>query len=173
MMKQNLRSGEDWLVGEDIPRALQGLGMVVDMILKHPKRNSLISKLQQLKTICKKWQYLLSFPVLKEKTAMWEMITRWTCIPNNEEGCERTNSKYNLSKNKLSATMKLPMILARNRAGANGPPIHLFEPIPVLKYWKKNHHRLALKAKKSVPSRVLARIQREEEKTYTSKIYLS
>ena len=37
--------------------------------------------------------------------------------PKSETGCERAKSKYNLSKNRLSATMKLPMLIGRNRAG--------------------------------------------------------
>ena len=173
MMKTKLEEAEGWLIGEDIPRVLQGLGKTVDLILKNSQRSVLISKLQKQQTIQSQWKLMREFVELKEENDLWNTIERLTCIPNSEAGCERANSKYNLSKNRLSATMKLPMILARNRAGTNGPPLHLFDPKPVLQYWKQNHHRLAQKAKENDPSRVLNRMRRKQEETYTSKIYLS
>ena len=93
---------------------------------------------------------------------------------NSEAGCEQSNSKFNRSKNKLSSTMKLPMIKARMRPGSNGPHLHLFNPEPVLQYWQENHHRLAQKTwvKSLEDSVVISRIRKEEEKKYTSTMFL-
>ena len=69
--------------------------------------------------------------------------------------------------------MKLPMILARNRAGSNGPPLHLFDPAPVYKYWIDNKHRLAIKTTlpDDDPSRVVMRVRREDEAKFTTHIF--
>ena len=65
--------------------------------------------------------------------------------------------------------MKLPMIRARMRVGSNGPPIHLFNPTPVLEYWIDNRHRLAEKQwiKSLDESVVVSRLRKEAEKKYT------
>ena len=112
----------------------------------------------------------LQLPMMDNQPVI-DVVDRITTIANSEAGCERANSKYNRSKNKLSSTMKLPMILARNRVGGNGPPLHLFEPDPVFHYWKKHHKRLALKSKETDKSRVLERIRITEEKKFTSNIF--
>ena len=82
-------------------------------------------------------------------------VDRLTCLANHEAGCERANSKFNRSKNDLSSRMKLPMILAWNRAGSNGPPIHLFDLKPILYYWKSQNRFLALKSKETDASLVI------------------
>ena len=110
-------------------------------------------------------------PQLRDETALWDLVDRQSCLPNQEAGCERANSKYNRSKNKLSTRMGLPMILARNRAGSNGPPLHQFNPQPIVKYWREHNHRLALKANETSDSQVVKRIRNEETK-YTSQIVL-
>ena len=70
--------------------------------------------------------------------------------------------------------MKLPMIQARMRAGSNGPPTHLFNPEPILEYWQENHHRLAEKAwvQTRNDSVIITRIRKEEEKKYTSTMFV-
>ena len=93
---------------------------------------------------------------------------------NAEAGCEQSNSKYNRAKNKYSTTMQLPMIQARMRVGSNGPPMHLFNPEPVLEYWITNRHRLAQKQWMQAldNSVVVTRVRKEEEEKYTSKMFL-
>ena len=110
---------------------------------------------------------------LEEEVSLWNVINRMTCMPNHEAGCERGYSNYNRAKNKLSSTMKMPKILARNRVGANGPPLHLFNPAPIVTHWKKHHTLLAEKVTDpGAESRVVTRIRAAEEATYTSKIFL-
>ena len=110
---------------------------------------------------------------MEEEVSLWNVINRMTCMPNHEAGCERGYSNYNRAKNKLSSTMKMPKILARNRVGANGPPLHLFNPGPIVTHWKKHHNRLAEKVTDpGAESRVVTRIRAADEATYTSKIFL-
>ena len=113
-------------------------------------------------------------PYLDELIRLPTVILRVCMTANAEAGCEQSNSKYNRAKNKYSTTMKLPMIKARMRVGSNGPPIHQFNPEPVLEYWLANRHRLAQKQwiKALDDSVVVTRICKEEEKKYTSKLYL-
>ena len=101
----------------------------------------------------------LEHPKLIDNQPAIDVVDRINTVANSEAGCERANSKYNRSKNKLSSKMKLPMILARIRLGGNGPPLHLFEPDPVFHYWKKHHKRLALKSQETDKSRVLEQIR--------------
>ena len=95
-------------------------------------------------------------------------------VASNAAGCEQSNSKYNRAKNKYSTAMKLPMIRARMRVGSNGPPIHLFNPEPVLEYWIEHRHRLAEKTWIAAldDSIVITCIRRQQEKAYTSTMYL-
>ena len=116
---------------------------------------SFFEKVAAEKTVAEQWAHILRHPQLQDQTAVCNAVDRLTCIANHEAGCERANSKFNRSKNDLSSRMKLPMILARNRAGSIGPPIHLFDPKPILHYWKSQNRFLALKSKETDTSLVI------------------
>ena len=93
---------------------------------------------------------------------------------NADAGCEQSNIKYNRAKNKYITAMRIPMIQAIMRFGSNGPPMHLFNPEPVLEYWITNRHRLAQKQWMEAldNSVVVTRVGKEEEEQYTSKMFL-
>ena len=120
------------------------------------------------------WKIIFKHPLLEDVDHLKSVTTRVCMASNSEAECEQSNSKFNRSKNKLSSTMKLPMIKARMRPGSNGPPLHLFNPEPVLQYWQENHHRLAQKTwvRALEDSVVISRIRKEEEKKYTSPMFL-
>ena len=119
------------------------------------------------------WNVVFQHPDLQILKPLESAINRLTMAANSE-GCEQANSKYNRAKNKLSSTMKLPMIKARMRVGSNGPPLHLFNSDPILDYWKDNHHRLAQKSwiQSMEHSLVVHRIQKEEAEKYTSTMFI-
>ena len=70
--------------------------------------------------------------------------------------------------------MGLDMTKARIRVGSNGPPLHLFNPIPVREYWIQNQHKVAemTKSRKSEDSQVIKSVRRQTEEKYTSKMFL-
>jgi len=94
---------------------------------------------------------------------------RVAAAPNAQTGCERANSDYNITKNKLSSSMKLPIIKARLRIKINGPPLSMFNPIPVRKLWLEKGHQYATTVTEK--KLVIDRIRREDKKKYTSKIF--
>ena len=125
-------------------------------------------------TIKGQWNTIFEHPDLQNLETVKRIVRRLMMAPNSEAGCEQSNSKFNRAKNKLSSTMKLPMIKARMRVGTNGPPLHLFNAEPVLDYWVENHHRLAEKTwiKSMEDSVVVSRIRQEEAEKYTSTMFL-
>jgi len=121
--------------------------------------------------IVDQWKYY--FDRLPEKehpkySTLILLIKRAGMAPNTQTGFERANSEYNLFKTKLSASMALPMIIARLRTKVNGPPLTLFNPKPVRQFWIKNKGQLARTISEN--KLVIERI-RKEERTYTSKIF--
>ena len=50
-----------------------------------------------------------------------KIVKRSALAPNSQAGVERANSTYNIFKNELTASMKLPIIQARLRIKINGP----------------------------------------------------
>ena len=151
MFSDHIDKCPDMLIGEDIQKLKSGLNECVQILLNAPQ---FLSKILSLQTISDQWELVLKHPKLLNNTAVINAVDRITTIANSEAGCERANSKYNRSKNKLSSKIKLPMILARNRVGGNGPPLHLFEPDPVLYHWKKHHRRLSIKSEETDTVRV-------------------
>ena len=125
-------------------------------------------------TIMKQWKVIFKHPQLRDLEYLQSIIIRVSTCSNCEARCEQSKSEYNPDKNKLSSRMKLPMNKARVRAGSNGPPIHLFNPKPILEYWPENHHRLAEKSwvKARDESVTITRIRKEEEKKYTSTMFV-
>ena len=168
----HIKESTDWLIGEDTNALATSIGIAIDVLVVKYPRNSFLKLGCQRSTIRDQWSMMREHPQLRDETALWDLVDRQSCLPNHEAGCERANSKYNRSKNKLSTRMGLPMILARNRAGSNGPPLHQFKPQPIVKYWREHNHRLALKANETSESQVVQRIRKEEETKYTSQIFL-
>ena len=160
---------EDFLIGEDLHSLKSELKTCITILV--PCSN-LTSEACDKNTVSEVWKTIFQHPQIKHLQTLVDVVDRLTTIANTEASCERANSKYNLSKNNLSSRMKLPMILARNRAGSNGPPLHEFDPHPILAYWKQHHTRLAIKTQwASESSRVLDRIRAEESKKFTTKIF--
>ena len=100
---------------------------------------------------------------------MFRLVGRSAIVGNGQTGCERANSTYNLFKIKLSSTMKLEMVRARLCVSINGPPLSIFNPAPIRKVWIEKGHEYAETA--SGKRLILDRIQREDRKKYTSKIF--
>ena len=98
------------------------------------KSEALFKQTIKKDTVKSQWDLVLQHPHLDELRRLPSVILRVSLSANSEAGCEQSNSKYNRAKNKYSTTMKLPMIRARMRVGSNGPPIHVFNPTPVLEY---------------------------------------
>ena len=65
--------------------------------------------------------------------------------------------------------MKLPIIKARLRTKLNGPPLSIFNPVPIRKLWLEFGHQYA----QTVTNKklVIERIRKRDKKTYTSKIF--
>ena len=85
-----------------------------------------------------------------------KIVKRSALAPNSQAGVERANSTYNIFKNELTASMKLPIIQARLRIKINGPPLSIFDPRDVRRYWIQQGHEVAqtLKEKKLVIDRI-------------------
>ena len=98
-----------------------------------------------------------------------KIVKRSALAPNSQAGVERANSTYNIYKNELTASMKLPIIQARLRIKINGPPLSIFDPRDVRRYWIQQGHEVAqtLKEKKLV----IDRIRKLDAEKYTSKIF--
>jgi len=168
---ETIDNSELLLIGEDKNQLKLDLRQCVSIFIQSPEhfRGAVI----QEPTVTDQWKLFLKHPQLFDKKGIRNAVDRLTTTANTEAACERANSKFNRSKNKLSSRMKLPMILARNRAGSNGPPLHKFEPAPVYRYWVEHKHRLAIKTTlpDNDPSRVITRVRREEEEKYTTNIF--
>ena len=65
--------------------------------------------------------------------------------------------------------MKLPIIKDRLRTKLNGPPLSIFNPVPIRKLWLEFGHQYA----QTVTNKklVIERIRKRDKKTYTSKIF--
>ena len=170
-IKNHLDKGSKFVPGMDLGPVLSDLKMVAKTWIDTPNMASLAAKENIMKH---QWKIVFQHPDLQNLKSLEGAINRLTMAANSEAGCEQSNSKYNRAKNKLSSTMKLPMIKARMRVGSNGPPIHLFNDDPVLNYWKENHHRLAQKTwvQSMEHSVVVHRIQKEEAEKYTSTMFI-
>ena len=165
-----LDNSRDFLIGENLHVLEIELKNCISILFGAP---NLTKEAEKKPIVREAWKVIFLHPQINNLQALVDVVDRLTTIANTEASCERANSKYNRSKNKLSSTMKLPMILARNRAGSNGPPLHRFDPHPVFAYWKEHHTRLALKTgfRSEDTSRVLDRIRREDDEKYTTKIF--
>mgnify|MGYP004357971689 CR=1 FL=1 len=73
------------------------------------------------------------------------------------------------AKNKLSSSMKLPIIKSRLRIKLNGPPLSIFNPVPIRKLWLESGHQYA----KTITNKklVIERIRNRDKKTHTSKSF--
>ena len=96
-------------------------------------------------------------------------MTRASIAGNGQTGCERTNSDYNLAKNKLSTAMELPMISARLRVKANGPPLSKFKPKEVRDLWISKGHQYAQTVTEK--KLVIDRIRQGDKETWNSKFF--
>ena len=165
-LKKKLHDGCEFIPGEDIIILERDLKIVVNELMKS---DALLKKAITKDTLKAQWDIVLEHPYLDELERLPSVIIRVCMGANAEAGCEQANSKYNRAKNKYSSTMKLPMIRARMRVGSNGPPIHMFNPEPVLDDWIDNRHRLAQKQwiEALEESVVVSRIRKEQEKKYT------
>ena len=65
--------------------------------------------------------------------------------------------------------MKLSIIKSRLRIKLNGPPLSIFNPVPIRKLWLENGHQFA----KTITNKklVIGQIRNRDKKTYTSKIF--
>ncbi len=169
-VKTNLENGKAFIPGEKIGPIISDLKSVVKTCVDV---RSMLSTAAKGKTMKEQWDVIFQHPDLEDVDSLKKAIRRVTMAANSEAGCEQSNSKYNRSKNKLSSTMKLPMIKARMRVGSNGPPLHLFNAEPVLTYWINNHHRLAQKSwiQSLEHSVVVNRIRANAEEKYTSTMF--
>ena len=108
------------------------------------KRQKLLLKARNKKHIIDQWKvFLEQIPEMKQQTCfdlLIKLVKRSALAPNSQAGVERANSTYNLFKNSLTASMQLPIIQARLRIKINGPPLSLFEPGSVRKYWLAEGH---------------------------------
>ena len=111
------------------------------------KRQKLLLKARNKKHIIDQWKvFLEQIPEMKQQTCfdlLIKLVKRSALAPNSQAGVERANSTYNLFKNSLTASMQLPIIQARLRIKINGPPLSLFEPSGVRKYWLAEGHQVA------------------------------
>ena len=66
--------------------------------------------------------------------------------------------------------MKLPIIKARLRTKLNGPPLSLFNPVPIRKLWLEFGHQYA----QTITNKnlVIERIRKRDKKAYTSKFLI-
>ena len=146
---------------------------VMKMIYKHQKEdNSILSSARDKDHIIDQWTFLRHrIPYLDEKSqkVAFRVIKRAAAAPNAQTGCERANSDYNITKTKLSSSMKIPIIKARLRVKINGPPLSMFNPAPVRKLWLENGHQYAETVTKK--KLVIDRIRVDDRKKYTSKIF--
>ena len=118
---ERIDDSEVLLIGENLQDLKQGMSQCVRVLLENGVTAFFHNIIAQ-KTIADQWALMLKHPRLLQNESVINATDRLTTTANAEAGCERANSKYNRSKNKLSSRMKIPMILARNRAGSNGPP---------------------------------------------------
>jgi len=146
---------------------------VMRMIYENQRENTEALEIASKKDhIIDQWTFLRnSVPFLHERKQKYafRLIKRASAAPNAQAGCERANSYYNLTKTKLSASMKLPIIKARLRTKSNGPPLTMFNPKPIRKLWIAKGHQYAETISKR--SLVLDRIRTEAKKKYNSKIF--
>ena len=136
------------------------------------KDSQLIATAKKKDHILQQWTFLRNhIPSLDEKiqTVMFRLVGRAAIAGNGQTGCERANSTYNLFKTKLSSTMALEMVRARLRVSLNGPPLSMFNPVPIRKVWIEKGHEFA--ETKSGKRLVLNRIHEEDRQKYTSKIF--
>ena len=143
------------------------------MVYEYRKEESNILSLgKEEDHIIDQWTFLRNnVPYFDEKSkpTAFRVIMRAAAAPNAQSGCERANSDYNITKTKLSSSMKLPIIKARLRTKLNGPPLSIFNPVPIRKFWLEFGHQYA----QTVTNKklVIERIRKRDKKTYTSKIF--
>jgi len=145
--------------------------LVIKEVCKYP---ALLKSAQKQSTVKAQWNVMKMNPAIQDPGNLNQALIRVSLAPNSEADCEQSNSKYNRAKNKYSSTMQIPMIQARMRVGSNGPPLHQFQCDNVLQYWIEHRHRLAEKTWiKALPeSTVVQRIQKTEQESYTSTMFL-
>ena len=161
------------MIDVDIDTLKTELGECIDQLFKKKQCFIVCLLLKSiLKTCCS--QFVIYLPLLANCNLIKNVAQRVCLFPNSEAGCEQSNSKYNRAKDKLGSRMDLDMIRARMRAGSNGPPLHLFNPAPVRKYWIENGHKVAemQKSRDSERSQVITRIRKEETEKHTSRLFI-
>ena len=168
-IKDHFEKAKLFLRGENIDKILEEFGIVTQNC---PLQ--LFRKAQTLNIMKEQWDMILQFPLFQNLKCLKDSTLRLTMSPNDETGCEQSNSKFNRAKNKFSSTMSVEVIQARMRTGSNGPPVHLFRPAEYVKCWKIHGHRLAEKvsARSDLDSHVISRIRNESEAKYTNLVYL-
>ena len=168
-VEQNFKQGIKFISGINEMALMSELRQV---IVQLKSSIQMLDVAIQQDVIAEQWKVIFKHPLLQNLDLLKSVLTRVSTSSNSEAGCEQSNSKFNRAKNKLSSTMKLPMIKARMRVGSNGPPLHMFNAEPVLNYWQEDH-RLAQKSwiQSMEDSLVISRIQKSEEMKYTSKMY--
>ena len=92
---------------------------------------------------------------------------------NNEAGCERENSSLNKYKNKYSAKMTIRNMQARSRVKSNCPPVHMFNPAPILRHWLDSKHRTAFAPRiQDEISAVIRRIRKNSSEKLKYRLFL-
>ena len=102
--------------------------------------------------------------------ATWyRLVTRAAIAGNGQTGCERINYDCNLATEKLSTAMQIPMISARHRVKANGPPLYKIDPKEARNLWISQGHQYASAVTEQ--KLVLDRIRKADATKLDSKIF--
>ena len=136
------------------------------------EERDIISEARNEEHIIDQWITLRNrVPYLHERTQKlsFRLIMRTAAVPNAQTECERANPDYNITKTKLSSSMKIPFIKVCLRTKLNGPPLSLFNPMQVRKRWLENGHQYA--AIVTEQKLVIQRIRVSDKKKYTNKIF--
>ena len=173
-MLQKLEEGKDFYADLEATKVkLQAHEFLLEVMNSEQKRQKLLLKARNKKHIIDQWKvFLEQIPEMKQQTCfdlLIKLVKRSALAPNSQAGVERANSTYNLFKNSLTASMQLPIIQARLRIKINGPPLSLFEPSSVRKYWLAEGHQVAQTVKEQ--KLVIDRIRKQDSENYTCKIF--
>ena len=137
-MRKKIQAGKEFYC--DLDEAVEDeLIDSMKMIYEYRKEEKQILSLAKQKDhIIDQWTLLRNcIPYFDEraKPLAFRIIIRAAVAQNAQTGCERANSNYNITKNKLSTSMKLPIIKARLRININGHPLSLFNAVPIRNLW--------------------------------------
>ena len=143
-MPKNIEAGKKFLEFLETDPAEEDMIKVIRMVYVYQREERyILSEARNEEHIIDQWTILRNrVPYLHERTQKlaFRLILRAAAAPNAQTGCERANSDCNITKTKISSSMKLPIIKARLITKRNGPPLSLFNPVPVRKLWLENGH---------------------------------